>query len=305
MTAEGTEKIAIAREGGALFPQFERFVSETPALSTEKGSLAAKLPRILGQGKTRATGLDLPPARIERMAEYVSLVLPSRFQFPDAVREEIATVKTELDRTYDELAKPESIRKIAVESLRSLANVRTGFQDNHYFAGRLILRSSKNGREWRWCLTPEYNIISKIPADPAYSVKAFATAEQTLQRLILKADEFESKLRLAWQMARHFSSTEDVLLMDVARLFKIAQQGERFWRSPQRQFFVDVPDASFIANLLNWRSKGSPGSFEFDFVPATLKQAHGPQAKAFFIPVNPEGTQVRPIIYMRIKTRSQ
>ncbi|MGO9455374.1 MAG: hypothetical protein ACLQDV_30650 [Candidatus Binataceae bacterium] len=304
MAAEGCENTVDRRDEANLFPQFERFVAETPALAAEKGSLAAKLPRILGQGKTRATDLDLPPAQIERMAEYVSLVLPAHFKLPEAVCAEMASVKRALEAKYEELGAPEAIRRLSVESLRALEGVRTGLQDNYYFAGRLVLRSSRNGREWRWCLTPEYEIISKIPADLLYITKAFSAAEAMLQRLILKAEEFEAKLKLSWQMARHFSASDDVLLMDVARMFKIAQQGEKFWRAPQRQFFVDAPDASFMANLLNWRSKGGPGSSDFEFVPATLNQAHGPQSKAFYIPVNPEGTQVRPIIYMRLKPKS-
>ncbi len=300
MSAEGCENIVLRRDEGNLFPELARFVAETPALAAEKGSLAAKLPRILGQGKTRGTGLDLPPARIERMAEYVSLSLPAHFKLPEAVRAEMAGIRRDLDAKYEELGAPEAIQRLSVETLRSLEGVRTGRQDNYYFAGRLVLRSSRNGREWRWCLTPEYPIISKIPPDLLYITKAFSAAEEMLQRLILKAEDFEAKLKLSWQMARQFSASDDVLLTDVARMFKVAQQGEKFWRSPQRQYFVDLPDASFMANLLNWRSKGSAGSSDFEFVPATLNQA----PKAFYIPVNPEGTQVRPIIYMRLKTRT-
>ncbi len=58
------------------FPAFEQFVDRHGLLANPKGILAAKLPRILGQGQTRAIGLDMPPALIERQQELVSLNLP-------------------------------------------------------------------------------------------------------------------------------------------------------------------------------------------------------------------------------------
>ena len=59
-----------------LFPELESYVERTGLLSNAKGILAARLPRILGQGKTRAEGLDLPPAAIERQQELLALSLP-------------------------------------------------------------------------------------------------------------------------------------------------------------------------------------------------------------------------------------
>ena len=45
-----------------LFPNFIRMV-ESSRLSQAKGSLAAKLPRILGQGTTRADGMTRAACR--------------------------------------------------------------------------------------------------------------------------------------------------------------------------------------------------------------------------------------------------
>ena len=95
--------------------------------------------------------------------------------------------------------------------------------------------------------------------------------------------KFLDRLQLAWSMARHFESGDDVLIVDVARMFKIAAQDERFWNTPARRNFEDIPEAVFIANLINWRrNKDAVKQRDsFELVPATLNQAHGPNARAF------------------------
>ena len=287
-----------------LFPAFEAFVASEPDLRNPKGSLAAKLPRILGQGRTKTTHLDLPPAPIERRMELASLKLPVDMQVPGGVVVEIESVKREMTRILTELATADGKRRIAVESLRELSHQSSGQENNHYFAGGLVLVETNRAREWSWSLTPHYPLVSKIPPDVDYIAKAFRAAQELLRSLVLPVEEFESKLTLAWRMARHFSSNDDVLLVDVARMFKIAQQDHRFWQIPQKQFFRDSPEASFIANLINWRrGTADSGTASFELVPATLSQAHGPSAKPFFVPANPQGTQVKPMIYLRFRGR--
>jgi hypothetical protein len=150
-------------------------------------------------------------------------------------------------------------------------------------------------------MTPHYPIISKIPADVDYVVSAYRASESIVDKWTLPVDRFLDRLALAWTIARHFGEGENVLIADVARLFKIAAQDERFWGSPARRNFEDVPEAVFIANLINWRRhRDAAGSAErFELVPATLNQAHGSKSRAFFVPSNAEGTIVRPMIYIR------
>jgi len=112
-------------------------------------------------------------------------------------------------------------------------------------------------------------------------------------------EEFDERLRLSWLMAKHFAGKEEVFIVDVARMFKIAGQREQFWNAPKKMLFVDIPEASFVANLLNWKRFRGEEKSRFEFVPATLHQAHGPHAKVFYIPFNEEGTQARPMVYMR------
>ena len=76
-----------------LFPELKEYVEKTSLLDNAKGILAARLPRILGQGKTRAEGLDLPPATIERQQEFLALSLPEDATKDPAIRDEIESVK--------------------------------------------------------------------------------------------------------------------------------------------------------------------------------------------------------------------
>jgi len=284
-----------------LFPIFEQFVLDNNLLNNAKGSLAAKLPRIMGQGKTKAEGLTLPPAPIERKLELISLIRSQEMEFPDSVRTELEKIKAEVDEQYARLRSSEGIRELAIQVLRRMPSP-AGQKDNSYYAGRLVLLPVSRGTTWCWSVTPYYPLVSKIPPDVEYIEKGFTAAQELLDRLIMPPATFENRLRLSWTIARHFSETDDVLIIDVARMFKIASQEERFWNSPKRQSFVDMPEAAFIVNLLNWRRSREPSEVDFEFVRATLHQAHGQKAKVFYMPQNPEGTQVTPVIYLRKNT---
>lgn len=82
-------------------------------------------------------------------------------------------------------------------------------------------------------------------------------------------------------------------------MFNIAGQDDRFWQTPQRQYFKDLPGAAFVINLIQWRLSPGSSATAFEFVPATLHQAHGPHSKVFYLPMNQEGTEVRPMVYLR------
>jgi glycosyltransferase involved in cell wall biosynthesis len=284
-----------------LFPAFQRFVERNALLANAKGILAARLPRILGRGQTRAEGLDMPPAVIERQQELLALSLPDTAAPDPEVQREIAEAKRAVDAHTAHMRHADNRRRFAMEVLSRLEGIQTGNKDNQFFAGRLVLVPDKSGLNWAWSMTAYYPVIAKIPADIDYVVRAYNAADRIVEEWTLPVDLFLDRLRLAWTMARHFTSGDDVLIADVARLFKIAAQDERFWSTPARRSFEDVPEAAFIANLINWRRNRDAATSreDFELVPATLNQAHGPKSRAFFVPGNTEGTTVRPMIYMR------
>ena len=284
----------------AVFPAFEKFVDGHRLLANPKGILAARLPRILGQGQTRAEGLNMPPSLIERQQELMSLNLPDTAPPPAEVEREIEAARREVGRHLEHMRQPDNRRRFAMQVLHRLEGESTGFKDNQFFAGRLVLVADKGGQNWSWSMTPHYPVISKIPADVEYVVAAHAAAEKIVDQGTLPVDQFLHTLQLAWTMARHFSPGDDVLIADVARLFKIAAQDDRFWGTPARRNFSDVPDALFITNLIHWRrNRDQSRRDSFELVPATLNQAHGSKSRAYFVPSNAEGTAVRPMIYLR------
>ncbi len=281
-----------------LFPEFERFVEEKDILTKVKGNLVVNINRIIGRGKTKANGLDLPPAPIERKMELAALTLPEDIALPVEVIDEINNTRELLEKEIQSLLKGDGERKLAITTLRRLS-ASTGIKDNCYCAGRLILVPVQRGQSWSWSLTRHYPLISNIPPDEEYIEKAFDAAERLLNDVVMPAETFEARLELAWQMARHFSESDNVHVVEVARMYRIAGQSDKFWKTPKRVYYTDLPEASFIANLINWRRKMGAAATKFEFVPATLQQAHGSNAKAFFMPINEEGTQDRPIIYLR------
>ena len=283
-----------------LFPELKEYVEKTGLLANAKGILAVRLPRILGQGKTRAEGLDLPPATIERQQEFLALSLPEDATKDPAIRNEMESVKKAVEAHADQMRHPENRRRFALQVLHQLEGVNVGNKDNHFFAGHFILVPDKSGQSWSWSMTPHYAMISKIPSDVDYVVKAYEASERIVKKWTMPTDRFLDRLSLAWSMARHMCEDENILIADVARLFKVTVQNDRFWKSPARRNFEDVPEAVFIINLINWRrNRDAASGSSFELVPATLNQAHGSKSRAFFVPGNVEGTVVRPMIYIR------
>ena len=281
-----------------LFPAFRRWVRDSGFIDKGKGNLAAKLPRILGQGMTRAKGLDLPPAPIERKIEFASLQFPNDFPAPPEVLQEQKTASEELEKLKTEMMREEFRRKLAVEVLEQVPEPR-GTKDGKFYSAGVILQPSKSGLDWAWSITPHYPIIEKLPPDAAYIVAAYHAAKTEMKNLALEPHDFQKRLELAWFIARQFSDTDSVFITDVMKMFNVAGQSNKFWQSPQRQNFRDLPEAAFVINLIHWRSHADPGASNFDIVPATLNQTRGRDAKVFYLPMNSEGTDVRPMVYMR------
>ncbi len=284
-----------------LFPNFVRFVTTTGLLDKAKGNLAAKIPRILGQGNTRADRLEMPPAIIERKQELATLIFPAGYTAPPEVAEEIEQAKVDVEKLRAELRTDEGIRRFAVGTLQNIQGPTgySGIQDGHYFADRLILGWDKSGMEWSWSITPHYPIIKTIPPNVEYLLHAFEQARNQVKAMTMPDSVFEKKLELAWTIARQLGGTEDVLVLDVMKVFRVAAQDDRFWQSPQKKFFIDWPEGYFVVNLLNWRQHSPDSTAKFEFVPATLHQASGKDARVFYLPMNRQGTEVRPMIHMR------
>jgi hypothetical protein len=281
-----------------LFPSLQRYVRET-GLDRAKGSLSAKLPRVLGQGTTRATGMDAPPSVFERKLELSRLEFPSDSPPPQEVWAEVRDAERDVKALLAELSTREGLRRFATECLRSVGDVATGISNGHYYADRLVLTDRKRGAEWAWAVTPHYPIIDRLPPDVGYVAAAFREARAMIKAMVLPADAFCSRLLLAWAMAREFSTSEQVLATDVMKMYQVAGQDARFWQNPKRALYKDLPEAAFVVNLLNWRAHASSQDAGFTFVPATLSQASGANASVFYMPLNAEGTEVRPMIYIK------
>jgi len=280
-----------------LFPEVEKYIAETDMLNKLKGN-QAQLYRIIGQGKTKSKELDFFPAIVERKMELVSFKPLKGKDIPLAVSREIESVKQTLDTELAQLKKRDAQKRLSNQTLRSLENVKTGSKDNHFFAGRLILINDKAGQKWSWCLTPHYPIISNIPPDSEYLADSYQEAEKLLNEIILPAEIFDLRLNLAWIMARRVSRGDKVLIIDVARMYKVAGQPDKFWNTPKKGNFVDLPDAAFIANLINWRRQTGIEKTDFKLQQATMQQALNTKAKVFYMPSNNEGTQTRPVVYI-------
>lgn len=280
-----------------LFPAVEKYIAETDMLNKFKGN-QAQIYRIIGQGKTKSKELEFPPTDIERKMELVSFKPLKGKNIPEDVRKEIETVKQSLDVELAKLKKNDVQKRLSNQTLRSLEGVKTGMKDNHFFAGRLVLVTDKAGKNWSWCLTPHYPIISNIPPDTQYLVSSYYEAEKLLHEIIVSADIFDIRLNIAWNLAKRFSTGDNVLIIDVARMYKIAGQSDKFWNSPKKGNFVDLPEAAFIANLINWRRQSGFEKTDFKLAQATMQQALNKNTKVFYMPSNNEGTQTRPVVYI-------
>lgn len=281
-----------------LFPRFTEFVAHSKLQERAKGNLSAALPRVLGQGTTKATGLTLPPSAIERKAELASLAFPDSSQLPSDVREEIDAARADVERRKAELARADGQRVFAASGIQA-ASPTHAFKDGYYCAGELILIARKNGFEWAWSITPHYTIVDRIPPDLEYVVHAFAAAKAKIASLTVPTHEFGRRLRIAWQLAREFSdSDETVLVTDVMKMYQVAGQDAGFWKSPRRAAYKDLPDAAFAVNLIAWRRAAEDNS-GFEFVPALFSQTKGSTPEVFYLPMNAEGTEVRPMKFLR------
>lgn len=283
------------------FPVFEEFVKKHRLVEVSKGIEFVRLPRILGTGgNTAAEGIDAPPALIERQRDLINWKIPLHLEVSDELRAEISDAQEAVKKHDEEMRQSDSQRKFAMNVLSRLSGIATGRKNNRYFANQLILTHDASGRNWTWSLTPHYPVIKKMPADMDLITKAHGVAEKSVKKQIMPVKKFLDKLDLAWEITKYNCKSEKVLIADVAIKFKIACQSDGFWKNPTKRNFVDFPDSIFVSNLINWKHNASKIELKrFSLVPATLNQAHGGRSKPFYVPSNIEGTEVRPMIYIR------
>ena len=140
--------------------------------------------------KTRAEGLDLPPATIERQQELLALSLPEDATKDPGIRRELEAAQRAVDAHADHMRHPENRRRFALQVLRQLDGATTGNKDNHFFADRFVLVPDKSGLSWSWSMTPHYAMISKIPADVDYVVRAYSASERIVEKWTMPVDRF-------------------------------------------------------------------------------------------------------------------
>ena len=208
-----------------LFPAFEKLGQETLA---RQGIciLSAKLPRILGQGRTRARGFSICPQRRSNLPRPLPALTSSpRSECPLRKRSKSARpdAKVELElEAMQAASRNQAVRSRRDQAASGLTRTRDrGQKDGQYYAGRFVLTHDKAGANWAWSLNEYYPIISKIPPDPDYVVRAHAEAEGAVQALVLAPETFEQRLTLSHAMARVFSTGEDVLIQDVAQCTRL------------------------------------------------------------------------------------
>lgn len=283
----------------SMFPAFRRMVERVPALKNPRGAFFKRLPRILGQGRTRARNFDAPPSPWERQLELVNLQLPTGVTYSEDVAAEIDAARAALEEVRASLATLEGRRRFAEAALARipLPEERKGLKDDTWFAGRLVLLSGGGGLGWSWGLTVRHAVISDLPPDVDYVARAYPHAEAIVSESLLEPEAFAERLQLALRMTRAINGTRqgEVALCDVERMFRLASQRDRFWSSPSRANFVDVPESVFVANFMVHSNDDLRRRFEL--IPARREDLK----KALYLPTNPEGTAVAPFVAIRTR----
>jgi hypothetical protein len=224
------------------------------------GNLQTAVPRILGQGKTRAEGLfeDRAPALIERLSEYAKLDL-SRLESEisyliadeDPVRAEQNAAKAQIKRLEEQLAtSAEGWERTAREVLSKLGE-RTPGRGGRYALGDLELAFDTKSMAWRWTYRGAYPLVSKLPHDVDFICDAHRDASRRMAEAIVPQEEFLAALRLAWVITKHRATgVPAVLIRDLAKAYLVAAQPSAFWDRPSKTTFVDLGEAVFVINLV-------------------------------------------------------
>ncbi|HNI68953.1 MAG TPA: hypothetical protein PKV55_12985 [Nitrospira sp.] len=225
------------------------------------GNLQSVVPRILGNGKTRAEGLfdeKKPPALIERQYEYAKLDLNKLFgdiNYPalgcDSLRAEQAQTQQQIKSLQEQLERPnDGWERSAREALYKLGEKTPG-RGGRYAMGDIELSFDKKTFSWAWTYRGAYPLVSKLPHDVDYICDGFHDASRRMKEAIVPAAEFLASLQLAWVISKQRSGSGPVLIRDLAKVYQVAAQPAGFWDKPAKSSFTEIPDAVFVINLVH------------------------------------------------------
>jgi len=225
------------------------------------GNLQSAVPRILGNGKTRAEGLfdeKKPPALIERQYEYSKLdlnKLGSDINYPildsDPIREEQSQLQRHIRQLEDQLERQnDGWERSAREVLYKLGEKTPG-RSGRYVMGDLELAFDKKSFSWTWTYRGAYPLVSKLPHDVDYICDGYQDASKRMKDAIVPPADFLSSLRLAWVISRHRAGSGPVLIRDLAKVYLVAAQPTSFWDKPSKSSFADINEAVFVINLVH------------------------------------------------------
>ena len=155
--------------------------------------------------------------------------------------------------------------------------IEVGKKSGKKFAGRFILSCNEKKDSWSWGVTSEYPVVSNLSSNIDEIVNAYDEAVNVINGNLMPAAEFENQcIGIIESMGGG-----DALIRDVAKKFK--------------------SNAVFLANLIMWKHDVMPNERRLEFTPATLNQAWGRTSRAFLFPQDRECTELRPMIFMKIR----
>jgi len=228
---------------------------------SRKGNLQSVVPRILGNGKTRAEGLfdeKKPPALIERQFEYAKLDLKQllgEINYPavgiNSLRDEQARTQQQIKSLQEQLERAnDGWERTAREVLSRLGEATPG-RGGRYASGDIVLSFDKKTFAWAWTYRGAYPLVSKLPHDLDYICEGFCAASRRMSEAIVPSAEFISSLQLAWIISKQKSGPGPVLIRDLAKVYQVAAQSAAFWDKPAKSSFTEISDAAFVINLVH------------------------------------------------------
>ena len=184
---------------------------------------------------------------------------------------------------------PHELERFVNKTLHYLRErgVNAGKENGKAHANGFILKSHPKGTH-SWMIL-SYPVISNVKSDVDEVIGAFDRASELIESNMRGPAQFAEELKAAFAASPN-SESGNVLLVDLAREW--AKNGEgREWKH--------AAIALFAWNMVNWKRSGDPAVNEFELIPATLNQAHGPKGRAFYLPRNSSWTASTPFISIR------
>ena len=165
--------------------------------------------------------------------------------------------------------------------------VDAGKENGKAHANGFILKSHPKGTH-SWMIL-SYPVISNVNSDVDEVIDAFGKASELREMHTRDPARFGEELKNAFASSPN-GENGSARMIDVAREWAKNGQGKE-WKY--------AAAALFAWNIANWKRSGDPAVNEFEFIPATLNQAHGPKGRAFYLPRNQNWTAMTPYISIR------